>query len=475
LLVSTTQAIGQLRRGANQAAERVAGKHDRQRGWQWELWGLRAVLVAVAVYHLVTGNGKGAFTAGEGFVLSLLPVLIERFGHTRVPRAAALPYVLAITIQFASESFKLYEIYYYWDKFVHPAEVFLATFAFAFLLLGYIDTYELRMARPFAGAITMLLGGSLGAFWEFIEFTTDLFQNTDLQKSNADTMTDIFSNDVGAFLATLLGFWLYHRYTRDHLRTELGQLTRWLTHGPGKLLQKHGRTVGIVTVLLVAAFLLAAWFVDRNPPALPEGMAPGQPQAWSFTNASGGPGPFTAGAALPIGGQAAKVLSGAWEINERGVCSVHPNQPRPGSEKPALIALAPDAAYGTSGAFAATARYYLERPPWYEGTQMTAGIAFGLRDPSDFYVLEASTLHDFTRLDRFLHGRRRDVREKRVRTRAHEWHEVSVRVTGERVAALLDGKPIFEQTRVKDTAGGLGLWARATDTACFSDVRVEPL
>jgi hypothetical protein len=79
------------------------------------------------------------------------------------------------------------------------------------------------------------------------------------------------------------------------------------------------------------------------------------------------------------------------------------------------------------------------------------------------------------RLDRFIHGRRRDLRERRVRTHGNEWHELQVQVRGDRVGAFLDGRLVFEQTRVVDTAGGVGLWARASATACFSQASVSPV
>jgi hypothetical protein len=437
----------------------------------WESWLLRAVLLLAVGFQLAAGDRSGALVAAEGFVLSLAPVLVQRFSRIHVLRAVELAFVLAIALQFVSESFKLYEHFYYWDKLAHPAEIFLATFVGALLLLGYLDTYRIALPRPFAAVVSMLAGASLGAFWEFIEFGSDWFGSTNLQKSNADTMTDLLTNDVAAVGATLVVFWLYHHRTTARQRERLGHVARWLTDGLGGLLHRHGVVLALVLALLVAGLLGAGWFVDRSPPAPSLGGAPGGAQTWSFTPDDGGDdagGAGSAGATAP--------LLGSWQAGARGVCKASVEPRRPGSEQAGLLALAPGAVYGRAGdGFSVVARVFEERPAFGAGSQMTAGIAFGIRGPQDFYLLELSALHDVVRLDRFVHGRRRDIREERVRTRGDQWHDLELRVQGDDDGALVDGRQVFEQRRVGDAAGGLGLWARVSATACFSLARAAPL
>lgn len=165
-------------------------------------------------------------------------------------------------------------------------------------------------------------------------------------------------------------------------------------------------------------------------------------------------------------------MKGVWQPGDEGVCRVNAERPRPGSEEPGLLALAPGTVYGQASALVAATRLQEEAPPKTQGSQMTAGIAFGVRRPDDFYLVETSALHDFVRLDGFVHGRRRDLREVRVRTHQGECHELAVHVQGDRVGVAIDGRPLFEQTAVPETAGGLGLWARVSEAACFSDASV---
>jgi hypothetical protein len=135
-----------------------------------------------------------------------------------------------------------------------------------------------------------------------------------------------------------------------------------------------------------------------------------------------------------------------------------------------LLELAPDRVYTH---FSLQAHYLEERPPKTEGSQMDAGIAFGIRDAQDFYLLEESALHDILRLDRYVHGKRRDLREKLVRTHANEWHTLDLTVQGDHVTAGLDGVPVYEVSGVPDTAGGVGLWGRTAAATCFDSAQVQ--
>src|SRR5205823_5455400 len=161
-----------------------------------------------------------------------------------------------------------------------------------------------------------------------------------------------------------------------------------------------------------------------------------------------------------------------WVPDDRGICRVNLEHPKPGSEKMGLLELGPGTVYGLDGQpYSVQARYFEERPPVSQGTEMDAGIAFGVRDAQDFDLLEQSALHDIVRLDRYIHGKRRDLREKLFRTHGDEWHTLRVDVTGSLVIGFVDGEQIFSVSDVPDTAGGIGLWARAAAATCFSDAQ----
>ena len=422
----------------------------------WESWLLRLALLGTMAYQITSGNKDGATVAGEGFVVSLVPLLVQRLAGTHVPRPLELAFVLGMALQFISESTKLFELFTYWDKIVHPTLVALTGVIAAWLLLGYRDAFDKRIPLHLAGAFGMLLGMAVGAFWEFVELASDWFGDANLQKSNADTITDIMSNDIGAFVATLFGLWLYMHVFSQNQRREMGVLARWLAHGPRLLLLRHGHFVGAVGCAAFASVLFLSQWVDRDAPALASGLPDGQSRSWNFV-------------ADPSGDTL--VLAGDWVADERGICRENLEHPKPGSEKMGVLELAPGAMYGDQP-YSLEARYFEERPPIQQGTEMDAGVAFGIRDDKDFDLVEQSALHDVLRLDRYVHGKRRDLRENLVRTHGNEWHVLRVDVNGSSVTASVDGQPEFSFDHVPDTQGGIGLWARAAATTCFSDARV---
>jgi hypothetical protein len=139
-----------------------------------------------------------------------------------------------------------------------------------------------------------------------------------------------------------------------------------------------------------------------------------------------------------------------------------------------LLSLNPDAAYGLDGRpYSISTRYWVERPRLGNGTTMEAGVVFGMRSPEDFYLAHVSVLHDVVVLERYVHGRKRDNREERLRTGGNEWHDLSVRVDGDSATVVVDGREVFREGGLQGTSGGAALWARVTASACFSEARVD--
>jgi hypothetical protein len=422
---------------------------------------LRAVLVAILVYHLVGRNWAAASVAGQGALVLLIPPAISRFSRWHVPRLLELAFVAGMFLQYGSESFKLFELLTYWDKIAHPAEILFATMVATFLLLGYRELHRLEIPDGLSAAGAMLFGMTLGSSFELIEFALDWFGNANLQKSNADTITDILTNDFGAIFGALAAFWLYRHRTDQHQRAEFGELAEWLTGRLARLFTRHGTLVGIVVALLFALIILAGWLVDRGP-IPPPPSALGRAASWTF-----GPTQALDTSAQP--------LSGDWSFEARGVCRVNPDRPLPGSETMGLFELNPGASYGGENGFSAATQLLAERPPLGAGTAMDVGLAFGLRGPNDFYLARLSVIHDVLRLERYLHGRRRDVREVHLLSRGNEWHQLRLHQIGDQVSIYLDDRLRLQEAGLAEPNGGLALWARVTTAGCFSTAAVQPL
>src|SRR6266700_2520786 len=130
----------------------------RTEGVHWESGLLRLVLLGIVAIQLATGNVDGAIVASEGAVVSLLPMLIQRLSKTHVPRALEFAYVAGMTLQFVSESIKLFEVFYYWDKLVHPTLIALTAMVAGWILLGYREAFGVRITTHFAAVFGLLVG-----------------------------------------------------------------------------------------------------------------------------------------------------------------------------------------------------------------------------------------------------------------------------------------------------------------------------
>src|SRR5438309_352905 len=142
---------------------------------RWESWLARLALAGLAVFQVAGGNPSGALVATQGLVVSLLPRLIERLSGIPVPRPMELLFVLGMALQFGSESLKLFELFTYWDKIVHPTLVALTAWLTAWFLLGYRDAFQKRSPIHLVAALALLLGVTVGAAWEYVELASDWF------------------------------------------------------------------------------------------------------------------------------------------------------------------------------------------------------------------------------------------------------------------------------------------------------------
>jgi hypothetical protein len=101
--------------------------------------GLRAMMAMILAYHLVSRNWPGAIVAGQGLVVLMIPPAISHFGRRPVPAIVDLSFAAGVFLQYASESFKVFELLTYWDKIAHPGEILFASIVATMLLLGYRD------------------------------------------------------------------------------------------------------------------------------------------------------------------------------------------------------------------------------------------------------------------------------------------------------------------------------------------------
>lgn len=229
------------------------------RVWEsWLIWLLRAVLVGVGIGLLTVGEESAALVVGVGLLLSFLPLAISILSRQPIPGLLALVWVLAVTLETLSQVLDLAGRIVIADKVVHLAELFLLTTVIALLLLGSVPIRRWHAAGS-AVVVAALCGISLGVFWEFVEFTMDSFGLAHLQKSNADTMTDLLADTIGAILGAALAYWVGRHLLSAVEREGLGRVDQWLTPRLDGFASSHGTLVGIVLALLLAGIIGVSW------------------------------------------------------------------------------------------------------------------------------------------------------------------------------------------------------------------------
>jgi hypothetical protein len=167
-----------------------------------------------------------------------------------------------------SDALGLYDHVTHWGKLVHGLEGGLVAAIAALLLLGFRDQRQLELPDQMAAVASIFIGATAGAVWEIIEFLVDWVRASDLQKSNADTMTDMLWADLAAVVVGVLAVRLYcHALTPRHHQA-LGALAEWLFAPLGRLLDRHGKLMVLAAALLIAAFIASLWFTGRPVPGL---------------------------------------------------------------------------------------------------------------------------------------------------------------------------------------------------------------
>src|SRR5690349_2714617 len=104
-----------------------------------------------------------------------------------------------------------------------------------------------------------------------------------------------------------------------------------------------------------------------------------------------------------------------------------------------------------------------------------AGILFNLKPNGDYLTIRANCLENNLVLWKFEKGRRSQVKWIRnTPTASRQWHDLKVRIAGDKVEGYLDGKLYLEHTLAEPVSGRIGLWSKADSHVYFDDFTVTP-
>ncbi|GCF95438.1 hypothetical protein NRIC_33290 [Enterococcus florum] len=156
-----------------------------------------------------------------GIALIFLPEIVQRLFRLAIPEKIVYFYWFFLVISvFLGTSLHMISRIAFWDKILHAVSPMVLT-ALGYGLIGLLmKEADIRKTSPW---LFLLFGfafaGLCGVFWEFWEFLCDTVADMNLQRyatSNGhllvgraalmDTMGDLLTNTVGAFLMGVFAF-----------------------------------------------------------------------------------------------------------------------------------------------------------------------------------------------------------------------------------------------------------------------------
>ncbi len=104
-----------------------------------------------------------------------------------------------------------------------------------------------------------------------------------------------------------------------------------------------------------------------------------------------------------------------------------------------------------------------------------AGILFNLKPNGDYLTVRANPLENNLVLWKFEKGKRSSVKWIRnTPTPSRQWHELRVRIAGNKVEGYLNGKRYLEHQLPGPVSGRIGLWSKADSYVYIDDFVVAP-
>ncbi len=178
--------------------------------------------IGVLLVWLVGGDFPLNLFVSTVAVYAVRPILL--------PRIYDLAFCLAFALTGWGDAVGLYESLSFYDNIVHVL-VPLFSGQVLYILLARIelvsDPRDSESRAHYVGLfiVTAALGLAVGALWEIVEWAADSTIGSDLQLGNEDTVTDLVSDAVGAFIGA-------------------GLLVAWAVYGWGSVRRIPGETHG---------------------------------------------------------------------------------------------------------------------------------------------------------------------------------------------------------------------------------------
>jgi pyruvate, water dikinase len=98
------------------------------------------------------------------------------------------------------------------------------------------------------------------------------------------------------------------------------------------------------------------------------------------------------------------------------------------------------------------------------------GLAFGLRNVGNYFVLRVNALENNLILFEFINNRRYTRASSSVEIEKGRWHTLQVEVSGNQIKGCLDGNLLMDYTADWPVHGHIGLWTKADSLTRFRNL-----
>jgi len=191
--------------------------------------------------HEISKRIEFIFWGAITFLLTFGSDLIEKRERIDIPDILEIIIVLFIYAGlFLSVRFNLYYRFFWWDDFLHILSGVIIGFLGFILIYKINHNYSMDISPLLVAVFSFSFAVTLGVLWEILEFLSDVYLGTANQKWNLprteilmgrpyqgsglrDTMSDLIVDSVGAFITSVIAYYMY-KYRKKKTLAEMKRM-----------------------------------------------------------------------------------------------------------------------------------------------------------------------------------------------------------------------------------------------------------
>lgn len=146
---------------------------------------LRFLVIVCMVEQSLKGNWHSVALCFLTLILFTLPTIASKTFKVKLPTTLEIIiYLFIFGAEILGEIQNFYGVFKHWDTMLHTLNGFLsAAIGFSLIdILNRTERFHIKMTPLFVALVAFCFSMTIGVLWEFFEFGTDRYFNTDMQK-----------------------------------------------------------------------------------------------------------------------------------------------------------------------------------------------------------------------------------------------------------------------------------------------------